>query len=69
MEISNVYEENRNARSFYEKMGFKKMEVYLDDNIGGKDFSACMESGIYSTFYNLFFRYVNEYINGTAKSF
>ena len=69
MEISNVYEENRNARSFYEKMGFKKMEVYLDDNIGGKDFSACMESGIYGSFYNLFFRYVKEYINGTAKSF
>lgn len=32
-----VLEENRNARGFYEKMGFSKKEVYLNDNIGGKD--------------------------------
>lgn len=32
-----VLEENRNARGFYEKMGFQKREIYLDDNIGGKD--------------------------------
>lgn len=32
-----VLEDNQNARGFYEKMGFRKKEVYLDDNIGGKD--------------------------------
>lgn len=32
-----VLEENRNARGFYERMGFRKREVYLNDNIGGRD--------------------------------
>lgn len=32
-----VLEENRHAGDFYEKMGFQKKEIYLDDNIGGRD--------------------------------
>lgn len=32
-----VLEENHSARKFYEKMGFQKSDVYLNDNIGGKD--------------------------------
>lgn len=32
-----VLEENRNARGFYERMGFRKREIYLNDNIGGRD--------------------------------
>ena len=32
-----VLEDNHRARSFYEKNGFICSEVFLDDNIGGKD--------------------------------
>ena len=32
-----VLEENLRARKFYEKEGFVMTDVYLDDNIGGKD--------------------------------
>lgn len=32
-----VLEENVHARAFYERMGFQKQEVCLNDNIGGKD--------------------------------
>lgn len=32
-----VLEENYRARNFYERMGFLLTDVYLDDNIGGKD--------------------------------
>ncbi len=32
-----VLEENIRARRFYEKIGFLPTDVFLDDNIGGKD--------------------------------
>jgi len=32
-----VLEENTHARVFYERMGFQKQEIYLNDTIGGKD--------------------------------
>ena len=32
-----VLEDNHRARKFYEKNGFICSDVFLDDNIGGKD--------------------------------
>lgn len=32
-----VLEDNHRARKFYEKFGFVYSEVFMDDNIGGKD--------------------------------
>ena len=32
-----VLEDNSRARRFYESLGYKCMDEYIDDNIGGKD--------------------------------
>ena len=37
-----VLEDNQRARSFYEKNGFSCSEIYLNDNIGGKDLKEVM---------------------------
>lgn len=37
-----VLEENRRARDFYENNGFVCSEVFMDDNIGGKDLREVM---------------------------
>ena len=37
-----VLEDNQRARSFYEKNGFSCSEIYLNDNIGGKDLREVM---------------------------
>lgn len=32
-----VLEDNKRARTFYEKNGFSCCEIFMDDNIGGKN--------------------------------